>query len=73
MAPAVQRADCRADADYGARGFGDGQEDKTPVDFVTRTTSRVNSDFLKKEHPAIYQDALRTSESRKLKVSIQPV
>ena len=29
--------------------------------------------FLKKEHPAIYQDALRTSESRKLKVSIQPV
>ena len=48
-------------------------KDKLLVDFVTRTTRRVNSDFLKKEHPAIYQDALRTSESRKLKVSIQPV
>ena len=48
-------------------------KDKLLVDFVTRTIRRVNSDFLKKEHPAIYQDALRTSESRKLKVSIQPV
>ena len=47
--------------------------DKLLVDFVTRTTRRVNSDFLKKEHPDIYREALKPSESRKIKVSIQPV
>lgn len=47
--------------------------DKLLVDFVTRTTRRVNSDYLKKEHPGIYQESLKVSESRKLKVSIQPV
>lgn len=46
--------------------------DKLLVDFVTKTTRRVNSDYLKKEHPSIYQDALKVSESRKVKVTIQP-
>ena len=46
--------------------------DKLLVDFVTKTTHRVNSDYLKKEHPSIYQDALKVSESRKVKVTIQP-
>ena len=46
--------------------------DKLLVDFVTRTTRRVNSDRLKKEHPSIYADVLNVSESRKVKVSIQP-
>ena len=32
--------------------------DKLLVDFVTKTTHRVNSDYLRKEHPSIYQDAL---------------
>lgn len=47
-------------------------KDKLLVDFATRTTRRVNSDYLKKNHPSIYQDALSVSESRKVKVSIQP-
>lgn len=47
-------------------------KDKLLVDFVTRATRRVNSDYLKKAHPDIYQDALKTTESRKVKVSIQP-
>ena len=46
--------------------------DKLLVDFVTRVTRRVNSDYLKQEHPSIYQEALKTSESRKIKVSVQP-
>lgn len=46
--------------------------DKILVDFVTRTTRRVNSDLLKRNHPDIYQDSLKVSESRKVKVSIQP-
>lgn len=42
------------------------------VDFVTRVTRRVDSGYLKKEHPSIYQAALKSSESRKVKVSVQP-
>lgn len=47
--------------------------DKLLIDFVTKVTRRVDSGFLKKEHPAVYADALKASESRKVKVSIQPV
>jgi len=43
------------------------------VDFVTKVTRRVNSDYLKQEHPSIYQEALKASKSRKVKVTIQPV
>lgn len=46
--------------------------DKLLVDFLTKVTRRVNSDYLKQEHPSIYQEALKTSESRKIKVSVQP-
>ena len=46
--------------------------DKLLVDFVTKTTRRVSSDYLKRTHPDIYQDALKPSESRKVKVFIQP-
>lgn len=42
------------------------------VDFVTRVTRRVDSGYLKKEHPSIYQAALKSSESRRVKVSVQP-
>ena len=45
--------------------------DKLLIDFVTKTTRRVNSDYLKTEHPSIYQEALKVSESRKVKVTIQ--
>lgn len=47
--------------------------DKLLVDFVTKVTRRVNSDYLKKEHPNIYTEALRASESRKIKVTVRSV
>lgn len=46
--------------------------DKLLVDFVTKTTKRVNSGYLKKNHPTIYEESLNVSQSRKVKVSIQP-
>lgn len=46
---------------------------KLLVDFVTKTTHRVDSGYLKKEHPSIYAAALKASESRKVKVSVEPV
>lgn len=48
-------------------------QDKLLIDFVTRTTRRPNSDKLKKDHPLVYQDVLKVTESRKVKVSVQPV
>lgn len=48
-------------------------KDKLLVDFVTKTTRRVDSALLKKDFPDAYRDTLKTSESRKVKVSIQPV
>lgn len=48
-------------------------KDKLLVDFVTRTTRRVDSGYLKKEHPSIYDEALKISESRKIKVSVLPL
>jgi len=47
--------------------------DKLLVDFVTKVTRRVDSGYLKKEHPSIYEESLKASESRKIKVSVQPV
>ena len=46
--------------------------DKLLVDFVTKVTRRVNSDYLKREHPDIYQEALKATDNRKVKVTIQP-
>ena len=47
--------------------------DKLLIDFVTKTTRRVNSDMLKKNHPVVYQECLKPSESRKVKVKIEPI
>ena len=47
--------------------------DKLLIDFVTRTTRRVNSDRPKKNYPAIYQDCLKATESRKVKVRLESV
>ena len=47
--------------------------DKLLVDFATEVTKRVNSDYLKKEYPSVYAEALRSSKRRKIKVTIQPV
>lgn len=47
--------------------------DKLLIDFVTRTTRRPDTKALKERYPAVYTDVVKTSESRKVKVSVQPV
>lgn len=47
--------------------------DKILIDFVTRRTSRPDSTALKKSYPSIYDEVLKTSESRKVKVSVQAI
>ena len=46
--------------------------DKLLIDFVTKTSKRPDSKALKEKYPAAYADVLKTSESRKLKVRIEP-
>ena len=47
--------------------------DKILIDFVTKTTTRTDTKALKKKYPAIYNDVVTTSESRKLKFSVQAI
>ena len=47
--------------------------DKLLIDFVTKTTRRPDSKALKEKYPTVYSDVLKASESRKIKVSVQPV
>ena len=47
--------------------------DKLLIDFVTKTSRRTDTDALKKNHPAVYEDVMKTSLSRKLKVSAAPL
>ena len=46
--------------------------DNLLIDFVTRTTKRPDSKVLKERHPDVYADVLKVSESRKIKVRIEP-
>ena len=47
--------------------------DKFLIDFVTKTSNRTDTSLLKKKYPTVYQDVIKKTESRKLKVSLQPV
>lgn len=47
--------------------------DKILIDFVTKKSSRADTTKLKKNHPMVYADVVKTSESRKLKFSAVPV
>ena len=47
--------------------------DKLLVDFVTSTSRRVSSDYLKQNYPTIYEEARQPSKNRKVKVTIQPL
>lgn len=47
--------------------------DKLLVDYVTNSTMRVSSEYLKKNYPSIYEEARKPSFSRKVKVTIQSV
>lgn len=47
--------------------------DKILIDFVTRRTRRPDSKALKEKYPSVYDEVLKTSESRKVKVRVEPV
>lgn len=47
--------------------------DKLLIDFVTRKTRRPDSKALKQKYPSVYDEVLKTSESRKVKVRVEPV
>jgi len=47
--------------------------DKLLIDFVTKTSRRTDTDALKKNHPTVYEDVMKTSLSRKLRVSAAPL
>ena len=47
--------------------------DKLLVDFVTSTSRRVSSDYLKQNYPTIYEEARKPSKNRQVKVTIQPL
>lgn len=48
-------------------------KDRLLIDFVTRTTRRPDSKALKEKYPGVYKDVLKASESRKIKVSVEPI
>lgn len=47
--------------------------DKLLINFVTKTTRRTDSKALKEKYPTVYTEVRKTSGSRKIKVSVQPV
>lgn len=47
--------------------------DKLLIDFVTKSTTRPDSKVLKEKYPTILPDVMKTSQSRKVKVSVQPI
>ena len=47
--------------------------DKILIDFATKTSTRTDTTLLKKKYPTIHNELVTTSESRKLKLSVQPL
>ena len=47
--------------------------DKILIDFVTKPSVRTDTKKLKKDFPSVYAAVTNTSESRRLKVSVQPL
>ena len=46
--------------------------DKILIDFVTKTSRRTDTKALKEKYPTVFTDVQKISESRKLKVTVQP-
>ncbi len=47
--------------------------DKLLIDFVTKSTTRPDSKVLKERYRSILPDVMKTTQSRKVKVSVQPI
>lgn len=63
-------AELMADHEHGVL---ETTSDKILIDFVSRQSNRTDTSALKKKYPTVYADVAKTSESRSLKVSVQPV
>ena len=48
-------------------------KDRLLIDFVTKKSNRPNSELLKKNYPDVYEDVVNVSESRKVKVRVEPL
>jgi putative phage-type endonuclease len=66
----VQIAELMKDHEHGILTTS---ADRLIVDFVTKFTRRPDSKQLKDKYPAVYDEVLKASSSRKLKVTVQPV
>lgn len=69
-AHAARIADIMADHEHGVL---ETTSDKILIDFVSKTSNRTDTTALKKKYPKVYEDVLKTSSSRSLKVSVQPI
>lgn len=47
--------------------------DKLLIDFITKSTTRPDSKVLKEKYQAILPDVMKITQSRKVKVSVQPI
>lgn len=63
-------AELMADHEHGVL---ETTSDKILIDFVSRQSNRTDTSALKKKYPVVYADVAKTTESRSLKVSVQPV
>ena len=68
QAHSVRIAELMKDHEHGVL---ETTSDRLLIDFVTKTTNRTDTKKLKKEYPKIYDEVVKPSESRKLKVSVQ--
>lgn len=53
------------------RGILETTTDKFLIDFATKTSRRTDTKALKEKYPTVFKDVQKTTESRKLKVSVQ--
>jgi len=58
---------------YHEHGVLETTADKILIDFVTKPSVRTDTKKLKKDFPSVYAAVTNTSESRRLKVSVQPL
>lgn len=69
QAHSVRIAELMKDHEHGVL---ETTSDKILIDFVSKTSRRTDTKKLKKDYPTVYEDVLKQSESRSLKVSVKP-
>ena len=69
-AHSVQIAELMKEHEHGVLNT---TSDRLLIDFVTKTRRTPNSKALKEKYPDVYSEVINISESRKVKVSVQPL